>query len=399
MTQMGQTQSELRNKLLSRVNSEAIDRLILDIHAAPVDEARWPGVVRNLATMLNADRAMLFSVPTGRCESFWNVVADMDPSFTRDYAIEFAPEDTWALAAKRLPAPIAGRIVHGDELVERRAFLRTRFFNELLARHDVNHFICLLLREPPSKGAPPAAALSFYRGGNAQSFDASAQEILAYLAPHLLIAIETLWKVRALSLRSTALAASLDAVAAAIFVLDATGRVLFENSAAQRVRRGADCITIESGYLKPCIGVREPKLFNDAIQGLLLGRATTVQLTVGLNERTMVLSTAPFTHTGEAVGPWVGAAGIVWIAPSVTTKAAIARIASLFALTAAEERLLDSLTLGCTLQSAAESLQISIHTARNQLKAIQRKTGWRTQGELQRMVQQLSAVSPSTIDP
>ena len=41
-------------------------------------------------------------------------------------------------------------------------------------------------------------------------------------------------------------------------------------------------------------------------------------------------------------------------------------------------------------------MQIRIHTARNQLKAIQRKTGWRTQAEIVRMVQQLSVISPVT---
>jgi DNA-binding CsgD family transcriptional regulator len=72
----------------------------------------------------------------------------------------------------------------------------------------------------------------------------------------------------------------------------------------------------------------------------------------------------------------------------------VRRIATLFALTGAEERLLAHLAAGLNLSTTAESLRVSIHTARSQLKAIQRKTGWRTQGELVRMVQQLSIVDP-----
>jgi DNA-binding CsgD family transcriptional regulator len=72
----------------------------------------------------------------------------------------------------------------------------------------------------------------------------------------------------------------------------------------------------------------------------------------------------------------------------------VRRIATLFALTGAEERLLAHLAAGSSLTTTAESLRVSIHTARSQLKAIQRKTGWRTQGELVRMVQQLSIVDP-----
>jgi hypothetical protein len=97
---------------------EDIDRLILDIHAAPLDEKRWAGIVHALSGIVRADRAMLFSVPVGRCEEFWNVLSEVDPGLPRDYALEFAPEDSWALAARRLTAPMAGRIVAGDELVD-----------------------------------------------------------------------------------------------------------------------------------------------------------------------------------------------------------------------------------------------------------------------------------------
>jgi DNA-binding CsgD family transcriptional regulator len=68
----------------------------------------------------------------------------------------------------------------------------------------------------------------------------------------------------------------------------------------------------------------------------------------------------------------------------------------LFALTGAEERLLVCLSGGSNLTNTAEALRISIHTARSQLKAIQRKTGWRTQGELVRMVQQLGVINPQS---
>jgi DNA-binding CsgD family transcriptional regulator len=70
------------------------------------------------------------------------------------------------------------------------------------------------------------------------------------------------------------------------------------------------------------------------------------------------------------------------------------RISTLFALTSAEEKLLVHLSAGARLTDVAETLRISIHTARSQLKAIQRKTGWRTQGELVRMVQQLGIIDP-----
>jgi DNA-binding CsgD family transcriptional regulator len=378
---------------------EEIDRLILDIHSAPLDEKRWEGIVHALSGIVHADRAMLFSVPMGRCEAFWHVVSEIDPSLPRDYALEFAPEDSWALAARRLPAPMAGRLVTGDELVERRDFLRTRFFNEFAARYDIHHFMCLLLRDPPFPGAPPGAAFSFYRGANSTAFGADEREIMSRVAPHLVLALNTFWRVRALSLRNAALTESLDAVAAAIFIVDHTGRVIFENGAAQLALRVGDCLRVVAGCLEPSESVRERKSCQDALHGLLHGHAATVRLTVGPAKRTVILSTAPFSNSSGAFAPWERAAGLVWLLPSATTASAVKRIANLFVLTAAEERLLARLSAGSLLAETANSLQISVHTARNQLKAIQRKTGWRTQGELLRMVQQLSVISPGAAAP
>jgi hypothetical protein len=50
--------------------------------------------------------------------------------------------------------------------------------------------------------------------------------------------------------------------------------------------------------------------------------------------------------------------------------------------------------VGTSLTEAAEALHVSIHTARSQLKSIQHKTGWHTESELARMVQQFSVIAP-----
>ena len=70
-------------------------------------------------------------------------------------------------------------------------------------------------------------------------------------------------------------------------------------------------------------------------------------------------------------------------------------MAGVFGLTRAEQRLLALLAAGSSLTEVAETLNISIHTARTQLKAIQQKTGWHTQSEIARMVQQFGVIDPT----
>jgi len=376
---------------------EDVDRLILNIHASALDENRWPELISELCCTMEASGTMLFSVPTARCGEFWNVLSGIDPNMPREYAREFAPEDPWALAAKHLPAPMAGRVVTGEELIDRREFIRTRFFNEFTANYDIHHFMCLLTREPPFRGAIPGGALSFYRGESDSAFTADECTILSRLAPHLVLAIDTLSRVRALSLRNAVMTETLDSVASAIFILDYSGRVLFENRAAQAARAEGGCVRIVSGRLEPSENVREQRSCRGAMHELLCGRAATVELTVGLQKQRIFFSTAPFPKLADPLSPWEGASGIVWLTPSTAGLDVITRIAELFKLTAAEAHLLTRVSAGTSLRDAAGAQNISVHTARNQLKAIQRKTGWRTQTELVRMVQQLSAISPPAV--
>jgi DNA-binding CsgD family transcriptional regulator len=187
---------------------------------------------------------------------------------------------------------------------------------------------------------------------------------------------------------------SLDAVSTPLFVLDQRGRVVFANAAAVEVIRGGELLRVVDGMLEPSPWMIERKACLAALQKLASGIGSTVCLTVGERRRQMLLSTAPLPKDGEVVAPWGAAAGLVWLAPFARKSSAVKRVAALFGLSPAEETLLARLASGATLAEAAVALCLSIHTVRTQLKAVQRKTGWRTQGELVRMVQQLGAIDP-----
>ena len=96
-----------------------------------------------------------------------------------------------------------------------------------------------------------------------------------------------------------------------------------------------------------------------------------MNLTVGAG-RTVILSTAPLSGARDAVAPWGTVAGLVWLVPVASNRNGVERVATTFGLTGAEERLLVPLSAGRTLAEVAEALRNSIHTARSQLKSIQR---------------------------
>jgi DNA-binding CsgD family transcriptional regulator len=73
------------------------------------------------------------------------------------------------------------------------------------------------------------------------------------------------------------------------------------------------------------------------------------------------------------------------------------RLMLLFGLTPAEARLAARLGTGATLEEAAEALQVSLGTARNQLKAVFAKTQTNRQAELIALLWRASdmAINPS----
>jgi DNA-binding CsgD family transcriptional regulator len=372
---------------------EEMDRLVLDIHAAPLDAERWPKVVDSVCRVTGAEQGVIFSVPRIRGATFWSISTGVSSEAKAQYSVEFALEDVWLLEVESRGATAPGTLFVGEELIDRRSYLRTRFFNEFLLRHDMDRIMNLALL--PSM----AATLSLYRGCGKEAFGTRERETLGRLTPHLILAVNTFWKARELSMHNAVLGQTLDAVTTPLFVVDRTGRLLYANMAAEAALRAGDCLRVIGGSLVPSPAVRERIACADALRGLLVGRAATVALTVGPTGRPVILSTAPISGSVDAFAQWGSAAGLLWLVPVPSTVSSVRRVAMLFALTAAEERLLARLADGSNLTHIAETLRISIHTARSQLKAIQRKTGWRTQGELVRMVHQLGAISPQSSAP
>jgi DNA-binding CsgD family transcriptional regulator len=375
------------------VRTEEIDQLILDIHATPLDEERWPTVLDAVRQAVGAHQAMLFSLPRRPGEAFWNVLSECDPAMPLEYAQEFALEDSWRQASRRMAGRLTGRVLMGEELLPRSEFLRTRFFNELLRRYDIDRFMTNVLQDSQRDGGG-GANLSLYRGCEQEAFTGPEQALLTRLGPHLCTALTTFRSVQALSLRNAALSGTLEKITSALFVLDRRGSVMFENAAARSELRAGDLLGAPLGKLEPSPQIQEVRACREAFRGLLAGRSSTVRLTHLSSGRTAILTTAPLSGVVEALGMPRSGAGIVWLLPTTATGQSTLRMGKLFELTQAEERLLAALSSGASLNEAAQSFHISVHTVRSQLKSLQRKTGWRTQTELVRMMQQVSFIDP-----
>jgi integral membrane sensor domain MASE1/DNA-binding CsgD family transcriptional regulator len=198
------------------------------------------------------------------------------------------------------------------------------------------------------------------------------------------------------SIRSGALEAMLNALAASVYLADRDGRVVYMNRAAERQVGTGNVIRIANGRIAPV----------DCEASLTLGRAIDVAIgdsdlltggitvaLAGVDDAGLIATILPLSP-GENQSSCRGAgmAAIFMQDPIVMPPSAAEAFAKLYRLTGSELRMLLAMAPGLSVKEAAEMLGICENTAKTHLQHIYSKTGTSKQTELIRLF--MSATPP-----
>jgi len=181
---------------------------------------------------------------------------------------------------------------------------------------------------------------------------------------------------------------ALDSLNAALFAIDADGGLICTNRAGDEMLRARRWVQLNGRVLRSGRMVREHQDFGGALAALCRGVGRTSLLTSRIGAREVLMCTMPIRAAEPASS---SCAGFVWLI-ATAPWAALDHFARAFDLTKAEARLLGYLVAGLDLRSAAGEMQVSIHTVRNQLKAVFRKTGRHSQPQLLTLFGRLGAL-------
>jgi DNA-binding CsgD family transcriptional regulator len=110
------------------------------------------------------------------------------------------------------------------------------------------------------------------------------------------------------------------------------------------------------------------------------------------NGKQAVVSISPIGTSSRKDITFSNSVGLISLATSESDTAPVKQLAQLFNLTPAEQNLVSELIVGTGLRAAAVRLNISIHTARNQLKAVLSKTGRHSQAQLLTLVTRMASL-------
>jgi DNA-binding CsgD family transcriptional regulator len=355
------------------IDSNWLERACIRLGDAAVDPTTWPDIIGEISTAVGATGAALLQNDVRTADIPRS--AGVDDGFKDYFAQGWHTNDI--RAERGVPLARAGRIVITDQdIVTPEEMRRLPLYTELLARHGLQWFAAVTFQA----GSAPWA-LSIQRTPREGPFEGSERPALIRLSQRLTEVASLSAAVGRIALSSATDA--LNAVRQPAVAIDRLGAVIEVNASAEALFD--DQIRIKDRRLH--ISDADAKRTIDTLLDRLRAVSDLAPLPcdpIIIRRRDtgpVILRMLPIPSAART--PFLGARALFTltaIAPRQGPPAAL--LSGAFGLTPAEARLATIIAEGRNPEHAAEELQISKATARNQLKAIFAKTATRRQSEL-----------------
>lgn len=199
--------------------------------------------------------------------------------------------------------------------------------------------------------------------------------VFVHLAPHFVRAFELQRQFAESDEHRRLLEAALDQLPLGIAVTEASGAIVSINSTLLVMLREHGCPAMSAGRLV----TRPQKALADALRQVASEPGAEVPLRLDDSNGGLCIWVTRLTGEGHAAEE---ARLAVWVASANTRSLAESGLRKLFGTTPAETRLIQQLITGRALDEAAQNLNISVNTAKTQLKSVFEKVGVKRQSEL-----------------
>lgn len=369
-------------------SAEDVSELSDLLFSAVYDDREWGAAAGKLKQIMNTSSAAIGLLDTTTYESTV-LYGDCSESYAR---LVFAPEIGNPIGPA-LGGMRVGEVTSDRVLMEAQELQRSTFFNEWLRPQGEKGFMTA-----KTSGGQIAGMVGTNRGMGQPDIDEADIRQLRRLAPMLTRA--TRLRVRVGALRLGERASTYDRMRIGMVIADAQARLLYVNETADAIlsapesgldaRRGV----LEAGRLTLTLRrlIAEAAAKSDGRQGL--GGYLAVPAADGMR-RSLAVTVAPMPDAGR-YGLATVRAATVFIQPFEADLPSDfqARMMMLFGLTKREAEIAAALASGLSMQDAAETYRVSIHTARSHLAQLFAKTGTRQQSQLAAQLARLA--SPDT---
>ena len=377
-----------------------IPDLISMIYDSALEPERWSVFLSEIRSLTNSKSVcVLFQSPenqfpvlvnenidSGAMAQYFDYYYELDSCFT--FAEKHASYDKFFSTVQAVPNKKSLVSAIGEE-----------YYHDFHIKSlGADEMVCCVF--DPAKNSGSFVALHKAIG---QPFaDAATLSALQQLVPHLQRAQKISQKLVGLSQLNNALYESMQQLKQGVILFDSLGKPIFINTSAERMIANHPLITLSHQGID-CQSHSENVKLDQLLRQTILsrfGKNTSGGGSLLLGQNGNTGQTKPLSimispvHSRENVSlplPSSACAMMLISDMSAEIPAYQAFLTELYGLTPSETRVATSIANGNSLEEIATTNQTSIHTVRNQLKAIFSKTDTHRQTELVKLILELSS--------
>lgn len=365
---------------------ELLSNLIGDIYDVVLKPTSWPCVLEGCSEFLPGHAAALFAKGLGgKAGDLYFDDGNIDAAYRESYFSTYVKIDPFGVAQYLAEV---GKPVVASDCMPLSEFAETVFYKEWAQPQGLVDFVSVKLESSLDK----ATSFGVFRHERHGAIDDAARRRMNLLVPHIRRAVSISRLAEFKALEGAALADTLDAISAAMILVDAAGRVTHVNAAGQAMLSDRDMIELVSGRLfatnrsvnRSLYDMLEATDGGDAAVGTK-GVAVSMATRTGQQHIAHVL---PLTSGArKKAGIEYSACAAIFIRKVELEPPSAPKImAQLYGLTPSELRVLLAVFENGGIEDIANVLGVSVPTVKTHLRRLFDKTGTRRQADLVKLV-------------
>ena len=365
-------------------------QLIDRCYGAATDDEHWPAFLKDLRHFLEGQGVTLFFTDAQFTPIDRFFGDNVSPESVADYQAHYHSVD---IRMQRAIPGALNRIVTDSDLVEEDIVNSHEFYQDFL--RPIGHRYIVTGALDLHDGS--YAFCSTHRGLNQDHADSGVLEKAALIMPHIRRSLQLRRRLLTNSAQSQAALELLDGFSQAVFMIDAEGRVIWQNAWADRILEQQDGLITSDGELRTLSVaanaelqqlVKSAIITSDQPKARAGGMMTVPRPSL---KRSYQLLVTPLARSPEMnlasrqlnISP-LAAIFIADMEQKSVPRAEVLRM--LYSLTPAESRLAMALGSGVSVKTYAEESELSIHYVRWLLKQVEAKTDTRRISDLIRLL-------------
>ena len=369
---------------------EALSALIGQIYDTTLMPHQWPHVLGKISAFLGTRGASIFAQDTqaqdGQVFHNWGTPAE----YIKSYFETYAPLDPTRLSQFCFDA---GEPFATADCMPYDEFRESRFYLEWAKPQQLADHLAVILKKSPTE----VSLFGTFRGDEAGIVDGQALDQFNLIWPHVQRAVLIGKILDERKNRTQELVSTIDALSAAIFLIDGKGRVVHANGAGLALAGGQGVIQIARGRLvlkdaefsRMLLDVASAKLLGDQA----LGTKAIARILTDQDGERFTAHVLPLAAGERERASWPSTATTALFLQRATAdfQSPAELIAHAFRLTPTELRvLLGIVEIGGTPQ-VAQAMGIAETTVKTHLGRVYSKTGTARQTDLAKLVASYSS--------